>query len=90
MLRKTLLTLNILAVTTLNVMFAVRVVKEKLDEIAETETVGSEREYILVRFARGDYYNTNGLDTMVSDYQFYKAITKNGWDGGLNRKFKSR
>jgi hypothetical protein len=43
----------------------------------------------LVRFARGDYYNVNGLDTMVSDYQFYKAITKNGWDGGLNRKFKS-
>jgi hypothetical protein len=73
--RKTLATLHLIAGTTLTTIAAYEVIKNKIRQIAEIETVRNEREYILVRLARGDYNKSGGFEMMKYDYRFFKIIS---------------
>lgn len=75
MFRKLLGSVNFYAVATLNLMFAADHIKLRIRKFANTQTVNSAHEYVLVRLARGDYSNPSGLDTMKNDFKFYQIIT---------------
>ena len=66
---------NLLVGTALTVAYAAERVHRKIKKIAETETVYSEKEYVLVRFCRGDYIRLDGYSMMKNDYKFYQIIT---------------
>jgi hypothetical protein len=76
MLKRMLITTNLVLATTLTAMHTYEVIKYKLKKLAETETVNNEAQYVLVRLARGHYNKPGGIEQMKSDYQFFKIISK--------------
>jgi hypothetical protein len=74
-LKKLLTTANFYAVVTVNVLFAADMIRRRVKELAETETVYSAREYVMVRAARGDYNDLN-FDRLKDDYKFFETIQK--------------
>jgi hypothetical protein len=76
MIKKSLATLNLVFGTTLTAIYLVEVIKFKIQKLADTETVYNERQYVLVKLARGDYNRPNGFETLKYDYKFYKTISR--------------
>jgi hypothetical protein len=76
MLRKILGSANFYLGTALSLMYATRELRYHIKKFGETETVYNERQYVMVRLARGDYNNSQMLSMMKTDYKFYKTISK--------------
>ena len=76
MLRRTLGKASYVLGATVSIMYSLEALNHKRRSLAETETVHSAREYVLVRLCRGDYMNLDGPNTMLNDFKFYKIITQ--------------
>lgn len=74
MLKRLLLSANFYAVVALNLIYAADAIRDRIKTLAETETVYSAKEYVAVRFARGEYNSLDGIEQIRYDYQFYKQI----------------
>lgn len=76
MLCKSLAYLSSVAGSTVTIVYAYKALKREVEKFSETPTVRNEFEYVLVRLARGDYNNATGIEQLMCDYKFYKAISK--------------
>uniref|UniRef100_A0AAU7GX52 Uncharacterized protein n=1 Tax=Streptomyces phage Scarif TaxID=3158858 RepID=A0AAU7GX52_9CAUD len=74
MLRRTLVTIHLLAGTTLTAFAAADMIKERLGKIADMETAHTPSEYVMIRFARGEYNGMDGLSQMRADYKLFRDI----------------
>jgi hypothetical protein len=75
MLRKIVGSVNFYLAATVHIVYEIDMLKGRIKKLAETETVNSAREYVIVRAARGDYFKPGGVETMKFDYEFYRIIT---------------
>lgn len=71
MIRKLLNVVGLTVHTAITVMYARDIFKERLDKVASKETAKNKTDYVLIRFARGDYNKPGGFKQMQNDYKFY-------------------
>lgn len=86
--RSLLRSTNFYLASGLTLLYYSRHLKYEIKKFAETDVVYNERQYVLVRAARGDYTRRpegadwldtidvylTGFDQMAADYKFYKQV----------------
>lgn len=75
MLKRLVRSMTFYAFSTLNLIYAYRMLKIEWVKLAETDKAENKFHYVAIRLARGDYNNPEGLETLKYDYKFYDQAT---------------
>lgn len=78
MLKRLVRSLSFYAFSTINLLYAFRVLKHEVTKLAETDKADSKFHYVAIRLARGDY-NTmdyNAFEQMKFDFKFYDQASQ--------------
>jgi hypothetical protein len=72
MLKALVRSLTFYAFSTINLMYAYRVLKREVTKLAETDKAENKFHYVAIRLARGDYneLNAEALERMRYDFKF--------------------
>lgn len=72
MLKALIRSLSFYAFSTINLLYAYRVLKHELKKLAETEKADNKWHYVAIRLARGDYntMDAEAFERMKFDFKF--------------------